>query len=356
MYLKEELMEKGMNRREFLKTTVATGTIILAGDLLQGVSTAETGINIPEAEKIIITVITDNLADVSRPDYKIAKRKPYTSSPLNSALHGEHGLSYQIETVVNGQSHSCLFDFGTDPRGVIRNMDLLGIDCKKVEALGLSHDHWDHEAGMVEILRAKKDDFSKSVPLYIGKEYFVGTYNKNRDGSIMQLNVLKRKDIEELGFINIVEIKGPTPIIPGAYLPGIIEQVTEYEKINPRFLAKKGNEFVQETFIGEQAVILNAKGKGLVVLSGCAHRGIVNAVKQAQKMTGIERVYVVMGGFHLTGAKLEVIQKTVAGIKAINPEYIVPTHCTGFEAISAFAKEMPDQFILNTVGTKYIIA
>jgi 7,8-dihydropterin-6-yl-methyl-4-(beta-D-ribofuranosyl)aminobenzene 5'-phosphate synthase len=153
-----------------------------------------------------------------------------------------------------------------------------------------------------------------------------------------------------------VEIKDPTPIIPGAYLPGEIEQVTEYEKISPLFLAKKGNEFVQETFIGEQAVILNAKGKGLIVLSGCAHRGIVNTVKHAQKMTGIEKVHAVMGGFHLTNAKSELIQKTVADIKAMNPEYIVPTHCTGFEAISAFAREMPDQFILNTVGTKYTIS
>ena len=73
-------------------------------------------------------------------------------------------------------------------------------------------------------------------------------------------------------------------------------------------------------------------------------------------MTGIEKVYAVMEGFHLTNAKPELIQKTVADIKAINPEYIVPTHCTGFEAISAFAREMPDKFILNTVGTKYTIA
>lgn len=101
--------------------------------------------------------------------------------------------------------------------------------------------------------------------------------------------------------------------------------------------------------------MLNAKGKGLVVVSGCAHRGIVNTVKHAQKMTGIEKVHAVVGGFHLTGAKPEVIQKTIADIKAIRPDYIVPTHCTGFEAISAFAREMPDQFILNTVGTRYII-
>jgi 7,8-dihydropterin-6-yl-methyl-4-(beta-D-ribofuranosyl)aminobenzene 5'-phosphate synthase len=349
-------MEKGMNRREFLKTTAATGAILMSGDLLRETATAQGAVNIPEAEKIVITMITDNLADATRLDYKIAKRQTYISDPLESALHGEHGLAYQIETVVNGEPHTCLFDFGSDPRGMIRNMGLLKIDCKKVEAIALSHDHWDHEAALVEILKAKKEDFSRGIPLYIGEEFFVGTYSKRPNGSVTQINVLKREDIEGLGFVKIVEIKDPTPIIPGVYLPGRIEQVTDYEKVAPSFLAKKGGEFVQETFIGEQAIILNAKGKGLVVLSGCAHRGIVNAVKQAQKLTGIEKVYAVMGGFHLTNAKAEVIQKTVAGIKAINPEYIVPTHCTGFEAVSAFAREMPDKFILNTVGTRYTIA
>jgi 7,8-dihydropterin-6-yl-methyl-4-(beta-D-ribofuranosyl)aminobenzene 5'-phosphate synthase len=92
------------------------------------------------------------------------------------------------------------------------------------------------------------------------------------------------------------------------------------------------------------------------VLSGCAHRGIVNTVKHAQKTTGTEKVCAVIGGFHLTGAKPELIQRTIADMKAIHPEYIVPTHCTGFEAISAFAREMPDQLILNTAGTRYIMA
>jgi len=155
-------MENGMNRREFLKTAAGTGAVLMAGDFLRGTSMAQGKVNIPESEKIIITMITDNLADATRLDYKIAKRQTYISNPLESALHGEHGLSYQIETVVNGESHVCLFDFGSDSRGMIRNMDLLKIDCKKVEALGLSHDHWDHEAAFVEILKAKKGDFAKA--------------------------------------------------------------------------------------------------------------------------------------------------------------------------------------------------
>jgi 7,8-dihydropterin-6-yl-methyl-4-(beta-D-ribofuranosyl)aminobenzene 5'-phosphate synthase len=158
-----------------------------------------------------------------------------------------------------------------------------------------------------------------------------------------------------LGLVKIVEVRTPTPLVPGAYLTGRVERVTDYEKIPATFLAKKGDEYVQEEFIGEQAVVMNAKGKGLIVLSACAHRGIVNTLKHAQKMTGIEKVHAVIGGFHLTGAKPEVIEKTIADVKAMRPNYIVPTHCTGFEAITAFAREMPDQFILNTAGTRYVI-
>jgi len=349
-------MEKGINRREFLKTTAATGAVLLIGDFLRGTSIAQGLVKIPESETITITVITDNLADITIPNYKIAKRHMGTTSILEAALHAEHGLAYQIETVVDGEPHACLFDFASDPQGVMKNMKLLKIDPAKIEALGLSHDHFDHQAALVEILKAKKEEFRKGIPLYVGEQCFVGTYMRIPNGQTVSLLALKKEDIESLGFVKIVEIKGPTPIIPGAYLPGRVDQVTDYEKIWPGFVAKKGDEFVQETFIGEQAVILNAKGKGLVVLSGCAHRGIVNTVKHAQKMTGVEKVYAVMGGFHLTGAPPELIQRTIADIKAINPEYIVPTHCTGFQAISAFAKEMPDRFILNTAGTKYTIA
>ena len=310
---------------------------------------------IPESEKIVITVITDNLVDVTVPHHKIAKRLVRSASAFDHAAHGEHGLSYQIETVIDGNTHSCLFDFAADVQGIMKNIKLLKIDLTKIEALGISHDHWDHQATLIELLKAQKNLFQKSIPLYVGEQFFKGTYSRTPDGKIYSLVALNREEVEALGMVKIVEVKDPTPIIPGAYLTGKIEQITDYEKIPPIFVAKRGNEYVQETFPGEQAVILNAKGKGLVVLSGCAHRGIVNTVKHAKKMTGIENVYLIVGGFHLTNAKPELIKKTIADIKAINPQYIAPTHCTGFEAISYFSREMPDQFILNTAGTKYTI-
>ena len=348
-------MEKVIGRREFLQTTAAAGAGLMAADLAQAASTAPERTSIPEAEKVVITVVTDNLADANRRDYKIAKRPDYYTIPLEAAFHAEHGLSYHVETVVDGKSHACLYDFGTDARGILRNMDLLKLNLGQVEALGISHDHWDHQIGLVEILKAKRREMRKELPLYIGQEFFVGNYGKRPNGNIVQTNLLKKEDVEALGFVKIVEIKGPTAIIPGAVFPGKIERVTDYEKIAPNLLAKRGGEYVPEQFIGEQVLIFNVKGKGLVVLSSCAHRGIVNAVKQAQRMTGIEKVHAIIGGCHLINSRQEQILKTVADIRAINPDYIVPTHCTGYEAISTFAREMPEKFILNTAGTKYVI-
>jgi 7,8-dihydropterin-6-yl-methyl-4-(beta-D-ribofuranosyl)aminobenzene 5'-phosphate synthase len=105
----------------------------------------------------------------------------------------------------------------------------------------------------------------------------------------------------------------------------------------------------------DQALVINVQGKGLVILSGCAHVGIINTVEYAQKITGIEKVHAVMGGFYLTGpAFAPIIRPTIDAMKQIDPDYVVPMHCTGWNAINRFAEEMPGKFILNTVGTKYL--
>ncbi len=109
----------------------------------------------------------------------------------------------------------------------------------------------------------------------------------------------------------------------------------------------------QDALRGEQSLVVNIKGKGLVVLTSCAHAGVINTIKHAQTMTRVKKVHAVLGGFHLTGAQPEIIDRTVADMKAIAPDYIVPMHCSGFEAQVAFAREMPGAFILNTAGSRY---
>jgi 7,8-dihydropterin-6-yl-methyl-4-(beta-D-ribofuranosyl)aminobenzene 5'-phosphate synthase len=236
-------------------------------------------------------------------------------------------------------------------------VDALKIDSEKLEALALSHGHRDHCGGLVELLKSRREKIPKGIPLYVGEEAFAERgRGKGPDDIRVDHRPPKKEDIEGLGFVKVVEIKDPTPIVSGVCLTGRIEKVTDYEKVDPGRWIKRGDKFEQDNFIGEQSVVLNLKGKGLVVLTGCAHVGVVNTVKHAQRMTGVRRVHAIMGGFHLTGANEELIQRTVADIKAMAPEYIMPMHCTGFEAMGAFAKEMPDQFILNTVGSRYIMS
>jgi len=344
---KGELMERGMDRREFLKATATTGALFLAAVLGDRVLPVYGAVNIPEAERVVITIITDNYCETTRPSYKIANRS-------GEYFYAEHGLSCHIETVVDGRSYSLLFDFGPSFPGLVKNIDLLKIDLDKLEALALSHGHKDHFGGLVELLKARKQKILKGIPLYVGEEAFDerGVGKRSDDVRVVH-RPPKKEDVKGLGFGKIVEIKDPTPIVPGAYLTGRIEKVTDYEEVEGRWV-KRGGSFERENFIGEQSVVLNLKGKGLVVLSGCAHVGIVNTVKHSQKITGIRKVHAIMGGFHLTGAKEERIRRTVADVKEMAPDYVIPMHCTGFETIAALAREMPDRFIFNTVGTKYI--
>ena len=340
-------MFKEMNRREFLKASAVTGGLLISADFFGDRTPVAYGsVKIPEAERITITIIEDNYYDFFRPDSKIAKR-------YRGNIYSEAGLACHIETVVDGRPHSFLFDFGRTFHAVSRNIDTLKIDFDKLEALALSHGHRDHFGGLVELLKSRTDKIPKGIPLYVGEEAFAERGVGKRPDGVTVIHHLKKEDIEGLGFLKIIEIKDPTPIVSGAYFTGRIEKVTDYEKGLPGDSVKRGGKFEQDDFIGEQSVVLNAKGKGLVVLSGCAHVGIVNTVKYAQKTTGVGKVHVIMGGFHLTGAKEELIQRTVADIKAMGPDYIIPMHCTGFEATVVFAKAMPDQFVLNTSGTRY---
>lgn len=343
-------MLKEMNRREFLKASAITSSLLISGDFFGDRTRLAYGsVKIPEAERITITILDDNYYDFFRPDSKVAKR-------YQGNMYAEAGLGFHIETVVDGRSHSLLFDFGRTFDALSRNINTLKIDFDKLEVLALSHGHRDHFGALVELLKSRREKIPKGIPLYVGEEAFAARGSGERPDDVSVRHRLKKEDIEGLGFVKIVEIKDPTQIVSGAYLTGNIGTVTDYEKGTPGAFVKRGDNFEQDNFIGEQSLVLNAKGKGLVVLTGCAHVGVVNTVKHAQEITGVRKVHAVMGGFHLTEAKEELIRRTVADIKAMAPDYVIPMHCTGFEATGVFAKEMPDQFVLNTVGTRYIFS
>lgn len=343
-------MRDGIDRREFLKFSMAAGALLVVGEGMNRGVMAQGTARITEVDKATVWVLTDNYYDPRVRDSKITKR--YRSVPGKS-IHTEHGLSFYVETLIDGKKSACMFDYGVDSVGVMNNIALLGLDPGKAEAFSLSHGHYDHFMAAVNILKQNQSRIAGGTPFYVGEEAFFRRYSL-RPGSTEpdDLGQLKKEDIEALG-LKVVEVKNPTQIIPGAYFTGNIERVTTYEKVSPTLTIKRGEKSEPDDFRGEQAFFFNVKGKGLVVLTACGHAGLVNTVKHAQKIAGTDKVHAVMGGFHLINAKPEIIQNTVADIKAIKPDYVVAMHCTSFEANVAFSREMPNEFILNTAGTQY---
>ncbi len=304
-----------------------------------------------EIEQLTVTFVTDNYCDTVRRDASIGKI--FRTAP-GRAIQAEHGLSYVIETITEGVSGMFMFDFGVSQQAIVNNLSLLGINVASMEALCLSHGHFDHWGGLAGFLKVYLQDLPAGTPLYVGEEAFAQRFSRRpSDEELHDLGSLDREAIEGLKKIAIIDVKDPVEIILGACLTGRIERTTPYEKVAPTLFVMREGSIQEDDFRGELAVVCNIKGKGLVVISGCAHVGIINTVRHAQKMTGIDKVHAVIGGFHLVNTEPVIIEKTIADIKAIGPDYIIPTHCTGFEAMTAFQKEMPEQFILNTAGARY---
>jgi 7,8-dihydropterin-6-yl-methyl-4-(beta-D-ribofuranosyl)aminobenzene 5'-phosphate synthase len=313
-------------------------------------STARAARGITAVDKLTVWVVTDNYYDANRPDVKNTKR--YRVLPGRS-IHAEHGLSFYLETVVNGHTSTCMFDFGLDPLGVMNNLALLGIDVGRTTAFCLSHGHYDHYAAAAGIFRQNQSRIPAGTPFYVGAEAFARRYSRRPGATeLADLGQLHHQDLEAFG-LKVIEVNTPVEIVPGACCPGTIERLTPYEKVPPALQIRRRDQIEPDTFPGEQALFFLVKYQGLVVLTGCAHAGIVNTVRQAQKIAGTDRVHAIIGGFHLINARPEILQRTVAAIKTMQPDLIVPAHCTGFEATVAFSREMPDAFVLNTAATQY---
>jgi 7,8-dihydropterin-6-yl-methyl-4-(beta-D-ribofuranosyl)aminobenzene 5'-phosphate synthase len=308
------------------------------------------GQQLPEVDMLRVWFLTDNYYDALRPDTEGAKR--YRTAP-GKCLHAEHGLAYFVEAMIDGKTNTCMFDFGLDAQGVMNNAMLLNINLGKADAFALSHGHFDHWAGAMGILKQYTARIARGTRFYVGEEAFLRRYSR-RPGAdeIMDLGRLDRAAIEASG-VKVTEVRTPVQIIPGCWSTGKIERITEYEKVSPSLLVERSGKIESDDFRGEQALFSDVRGKGLVVLSGCAHAGIVNTVRQAQKVSGVERIHAILGGFHLINAKPEVIEDTVNDIEAMRPDFVVPAHCTGFEALLAFSSAMHEEFILNTAGTQY---
>jgi len=304
--------------------------------------------NLPELTQVTVEIIVDNFIDVfevSRP----GKVERATVGRLKMPLLAAHGLAYAI-TLTNGdQTTRLLMDTANTPAALFHNLGALEKSPDDFDALFLSHGHPDHYAGLGEVLARR----SRPLPVYVHPDSFLPKLLITPQGRVGPWTL--EKDSLTAAGAQLRENTGPTLIAGQALLTGAIEAVTDYETPLPGPKRIVAGLEERDPFTDEQALVAKVAGQGLVVVSACSHPGIVNIVKYAQKLTGVNQIAAVVGGFHLTAGGPTLIANTIEGLRQINPGLIVAGHCTGFKALTQLAAAFPDTFMVSCVGTKVIV-
>ena len=260
-------------------------------------------------QNLKITVLIENTVRSSKPHLK-----------------SKHGLSFFLEAKIDDNNLTMLMDTGPSPAELQNNADTLNIKLEDVDAVILSHGHYDHTGGLIETLKR----FKKQIPV-IGHPNLFDAKLKVKPQLKIIGSPFKRSEIESLGGVPLMATN-PIRIAPGIITTGEIPRITEFESVID-FWTIRSNQFIKDLMLDDQSLVINVEDKGLVILTGCAHSGIINTIRYAQKITGKNRVYAVLGGFHLMNIDDKILQLTVDALKDFDLSFIGPCHCTGKKAI-----------------------
>ncbi len=264
----------------------------------------------------------------------------------------EHGFSMLVRIFTEQKCWSILFDTGISSSGVIVNAKRMGIDLSEVSYVVLSHGHYDHFGGLHAIVEAvNKID----LPIITHEDMVKRRGTASLSGDLREYPLFP--SLKQLIPSKIVNTKKPYLIANDlACITGEIPRKISFEKGLMQNRIYSENSWQPDLLLlDDRALVINVKNKGLVIISGCAHAGIINTIRYAQQITGNAKVYAILGGFHLAGKEFEKrIELTVKELKEINPEFIVPSHCTGWRALISIARAFPNNFVFNSVGNIYL--
>lgn len=330
----------------------------------------------PEVDRLSVTVVTDSYfhffeASGSFAGVKVQRwQQPATTEPPRRMPQNEWGLSLHAESLRGEETRRVLIDFGYTPETINNNLDLFGIDPSKLDAMVLSHGHYDHFGGMVGFLEAHRRKMRPALPFYLGGEECFCARESGPENASRNFGVLNRRAIAD-AHLRVLFADRPSLLADHGFTTGWIAQ-TSFERpaqpsrmtvgIGPDGMGcdparlpaeKRGKGKLVDDFQHEQASCFLVRNKGLVVMTSCGHRGVVNTVQAAVQVSGVSKVHAILGGFHLMPLSADYARETARALAKFEPDCLIPMHCSGEAFIEAAKEALPGKVLRTSTGTRY---
>jgi 7,8-dihydropterin-6-yl-methyl-4-(beta-D-ribofuranosyl)aminobenzene 5'-phosphate synthase len=373
-------MRKQFDRRAFLGAAAALTCTALNRDASGAMIPR---IQAPIVDKLVVQVVVDGAHDVfisgaEPPGIKVTQSRLESGPRARRTLQTEWGLSLHLTSTKGSETKRYLLDYAYTSDVLNNNLDLLGIDVSALDALILSHGHLDHWGGLPGFLEQHGKSLRGNMRLFLGGEdAFCARTTRLPNGSFADFGALDRRELAAAGLRPILS-EDPLIIDGHAFTTGIVPR-TSIERVLPNTFVSFGetggsgcnvakyaeHHFTEAELSGgpqpdqhlhEHGTCFHVRDRGLVVITSCGHGGIINTVNRAKQVTGIDKVYALVGGFHLGPAPMDYLTQIMGELKKLDIEHIFPMHCTGQNFIDIAKREIPQSLVLCTTGTQFTFA
>jgi 7,8-dihydropterin-6-yl-methyl-4-(beta-D-ribofuranosyl)aminobenzene 5'-phosphate synthase len=314
-------------------------------------------------DRVVVTTLVDNVFDALLPGDERTERASFgvgrapapqfEGGSTAVGLRAEHGFSALVTVRRGAVTTSLLFDTGLSPDAMVVNAERLGVDLAGVQGVVLSHGHFDHAGGLAGLAGRLGE---RAMPMVLHPMVWTRRRLTVPGAEPAELPTLSRRALEGEGF-EVVERRAPSLLVDGCVLvTGEVDRTTGFERgMPPSHEAWTGDRWRHDPdVVDDQALVVHLRGRGLMVLTGCGHAGVVNIVRHAQRLTGVTGLSALIGGFHLGGPAFEpIIGPTVEALRAMAPGLVLAGHCTGWRAQHALAAALPDAWVAGSSGSSY---